>query len=191
MIYLFPESCAYPGTIDRDFQAQSKALAEKGCTVLPVNEKGKIIGNHDLYQKALYRGWMMSFEEYQNFYHAVDDQGVYLTVNPGFYHRCHYISGWYQRLQDLTIESVFFKSINEINESNIPAWNKYFVKDFVKSLTTKRGSVASNIDEIKEVASLIEQYRGRLDGGVCVRRFVNLQADSEERYFVTLTPGVC
>ncbi|WP_238582614.1 ATP-grasp domain-containing protein [Trabulsiella odontotermitis] len=63
-------------------------------------------------------------------------------------------------------------------------WPAYFVKDYVKSLTTSRGSVAKNADEIREVLKLIAHYRGTIEGGVSVRRFESFVLDTERRYFV-------
>ena len=60
----------------------------------------------------------------------------------------------------------------------------YFVKDYVKSLTTSRGSVAINADEIREIIKSIEHYRGKIEGGISLRRFEDLIKDSERRYFV-------
>jgi hypothetical protein len=34
------------------------------------------------------------------------------------------------------------------------------------------------------VVALIEQYRGAVEGGVCIRRFEKLAVETEERYFV-------
>ena len=58
------------------------------------------------------------------------------------------------------------------------------MKDYVKSLTTARGSVAATSAEIETVVSLIEQFRGEVEGGVCIRRFEELLPETEERYFV-------
>ena len=63
-------------------------------------------------------------------------------------------------------------------------WTACFVKDYVKSLTTQRGSVARNADEVIEILTLIERYRGALEGGVCLREFEPLKPETEERYFV-------
>ncbi|BCG26138.1 hypothetical protein TUM18999_43290 [Pseudomonas tohonis] len=63
-------------------------------------------------------------------------------------------------------------------------WSACFVKDYVKSLTTQRGSIARSADEVVEILALIERYRGELEGGVCLREFEPLIPETEERYFV-------
>ena len=63
-------------------------------------------------------------------------------------------------------------------------WQAYFIKDYVKSLTTSRGSVALTIDEIPEIIQLIEKYKGSLEGSICIREYEHLLPQTEERYFV-------
>ena len=58
------------------------------------------------------------------------------------------------------------------------------MKDYVKSLTTTRGSIAQNADEIKEILKLIAQFRGDIEGGVSLRYVEKFLNDSERRYFV-------
>ena len=58
------------------------------------------------------------------------------------------------------------------------------MKDYVKSLNTGRGSLAQSPDEVSEIVSLIEKYRGNVEGGVCVRKAESFLPESEERYFV-------
>lgn len=58
------------------------------------------------------------------------------------------------------------------------------MKDYVKSLTTQRGSIANSPEDIANVVALIEQYRGSVEGGVCIRKFEELLPETEERYFV-------
>ncbi|MDV3438612.1 ATP-grasp domain-containing protein [Pseudomonas otitidis] len=44
--------------------------------------------------------------------------------------------------------------------------------------------MARNADEVIEILTLIERYRGALEGGVCLREFEPLKPETEERYFV-------
>jgi len=52
------------------------------------------------------------------------------------------------------------------------------------SVVEKSTSFAKNIGEVYEVISLIEKFRGKVEGGVCVREFEVLQPETEKRYFV-------
>jgi hypothetical protein len=101
------------------------------------------------------------------------------------YRHCHYLPEWYESCREFTPETLFLKQNSDfatvLSELD---WPGYFIKDYVKSLTTTRGSVATTIEEVGEIVSLIEQYRGQVEGGVCVRRLEALLPETEERYFV-------
>jgi len=62
--------------------------------------------------------------------------------------------------------------------------NYYFVKDYVKSLTTRRGSIARTPAEAAEVARAIAETRGAIEGGLCVRRVERFVTETERRIFV-------
>lgn len=135
--------------------------------------------------KVLYRGWMLAPEGYARLHHAIAQRDCAMLTSPAQYRHCHYLPEWYALCEEFTPETVivardadFAAAVEGRN------WPAYFVKDYVKSLTTQRGSVAATPHEIAEVVGLIERYRGAVEGGVCIRKFEQLQADSEERYFV-------
>lgn len=135
--------------------------------------------------EVVYRGWMMTPDAYVKLSSAVASAGATLRTSPDEYRHCHYLPEWYASCQEFTPETRFFERDSnfavELADAN---WPGYFVKDYVKSLTTARGSVAASIHEVGEIVSLIEQYRGQVEGGVCVRRLESLLPETEERYFV-------
>ena len=63
-------------------------------------------------------------------------------------------------------------------------WEAFSVKDYVKSLKTSRGSIVRDPSEIGAVVAEMEQFRGEIEGGLCVRRVERFFTDSERRYFV-------
>jgi hypothetical protein len=134
---------------------------------------------------VLYRGWMLTPKNYTRLNKAVAARGATLNTSPQQYELCHYLPGWYETCRELTIPTVFAAEDSDFSEVLAPLdWQKYFVKDFVKSLTTARGSVAETIEEVYEVVTLLRQYRGQIEGGICVREFIGLRPETEERYFV-------
>jgi len=135
--------------------------------------------------QVLYRGWMLQPERYSRLYDAVSAGGCTLVTSSDQYRHCHYLPEWYALCEDVTPETVFAsRHADFVAVLANRQWPAYFVKDYVKSLTTSRGSVAATPQEVAEVVSLIEQYRGTVEGGVCVRRFEALLPETEERYFV-------
>jgi len=136
-------------------------------------------------ERVLYRGWMLDPVGYERLCESIARGGAEAVTSPDDYLRCHYLPNWYETCQDLTPPTVFLaRSANFASELAPLDWPRYFVKDYVKSLTTARGSVAETPSQVAEIVDLIEKFRGRIDGGVCVRRFEELEPDTEERYFI-------
>jgi len=133
----------------------------------------------------VYRGWMLRPERYAALFDACAAQGASLVTNAMQYLHCHYLPEWYGACIGDTPDTVF--TTRDADFKVVVAgkdWPAFFVKDYVKSLTSTRGSIAANASEIALVVDLIEQYRGAIEGGVCIRRFEALLSDTEERYFV-------
>jgi ATP-grasp domain, R2K clade family 3 len=136
-------------------------------------------------EAVVYRGWMLKPDDYAELHAAIEVKGGVPLTSITQYRHCHYLPEWYHVCEDVTPKTIFLK-----RDDDFPSilaekgWSAYFVKDYVKSLTTSRGSVAKSVDEIAEIVALIEQYRGQVEGGVCVREYEELRNESEERYFV-------
>lgn len=112
----------------------------------------------------------------------VKNQNSKLLVSIDDYYASHHIDNQYDKLKDLTPETIIFSREN-LKESILGvAWDKFFVKDSVKSLTAKRGSIANSHDEILENVDLIEKYRG-LEGNVVLRKVHNFLPKTEKRFF--------
>jgi len=133
------------------------------------------------------RGWMMRVSEYQEFAHWVGHTNASMLSSVEGYARCHLLPGWYSAISDLTAPTIILPDspdlvamISGLGQN----WPGYFVKDYVKSLTTKRGSIAQSPEEALDILQLLKQYRGSLEGGACLRRLESFVANSERRYFV-------
>lgn len=134
---------------------------------------------------VLYRGWMLAPDAYARLHGAIAGYNCAMMSSPAQYRHCHYLPEWYTLCEEFTPETVIVaRDADFIAAVDGRHWPAYFVKDYVKSLTTRRGSVAARPQDIAEVVDLIERYRGVVEGGVCIRKFEQLRADSEERYFV-------
>lgn len=135
--------------------------------------------------EILYRGWMLTPARYAQLQEAIEAKGATMVVGAEHYRQCHHLPGWYDQCRDLTPRTIFLSKDDDFsNALAATGWHACFVKDFVKSLTTTRGSIARNAAEIREVVDLIERYRGQLEGGVCIRELEDLRPETEERYFV-------
>jgi hypothetical protein len=135
--------------------------------------------------EVVYRGWMLVPDDYARLAAAIAHQGAQVLTSPAWYRVCHYLPEWYALCEDVTPKTVFLAAGADYAAAVASlGWRAYFVKDYVKSLTTRRGSVAASGEEIAEVVAEIERCRGRIEGGVCVREFEDLRPETEERYFV-------
>lgn len=113
--------------------------------------------------QVLYRGWMLTPENYARLHGAILVAGGRPLTSPQQYRHCHYLPEWYPLCEDLTPATLFL-SRNADFEAVLAQspWRAWFVKDHVKSLTTQRGSKATNAAEVREVLDSIERYRGTM-----------------------------
>lgn len=136
-------------------------------------------------ERVLYRGWMLNPQRYENLIAQIERKGGEPITSYANYLRCHHLPGWYQQCLSFTAETYFFEADREL-ETKIEkvGWERYFVKDFVKSNTAARGSIANSPSEVCAIVEQIATYRGEIEGGVAIRRFENYRINTESRYFV-------
>lgn len=191
MYILFPSDPFDKKTVEESFAIEYEALRNAGlkCALFSSLDFDQGVFKSTSFPtegaKVLYRGWMLAPEEYERLHKGISSSGGVPVTNPDQYRFCHHLPEWYPLFHVYTPETVF--ASRDANFASVVAkyvWPAYFVKDYVKSLTTKRGSVASSVDEIGEVVDLIEQFRGKVEGGVCIRKYEELLPETEERYFV-------
>ena len=133
---------------------------------------------------VLYRGWMMNPDRYSAFESGVSAMNARMLTSTADFRHCHHLPEWYSSCEEFTPRTVVFPQNAEFEqEIGALGWSAYFVKDYVKSLTTSRGSIARTPAEVAEVVSLIEKYRGEIEGGVCIREYEPLIPETEERFF--------
>jgi hypothetical protein len=63
------------------------------------------------------------------------------------------------------------------------------LKDYVKSLKVGRGSIVREPTEAPTVIAEMREYRGDIEGGICVRRVEEYIPETEKRYFILLGRG--
>lgn len=182
--FIFPCDYFNSNKVDECFADEAQSLSSYGFETFSFSfEKAK---NLDLENKTIiYRGWMLSENEYSYLEDSVRDLGGEMLTNIQQYYQAHYIRNWYQQLSKYTPESVFIDK-NDLNNLSQVAkntgWDHFFIKDYVKSLTTKRGSICT-LSDINDIAEKINSLRG-IEGGICLRKVHNFKTESEIRYFV-------
>jgi hypothetical protein len=135
-------------------------------------------------ETVVYRGWMLRASAYVTLAEMVARDGARLLTSPSQYTLTHHLPGWYGLLEEFTPRTRFFATSVDATRELANEPGPFFVKDWVKSLSTGRGSVAQRVSDITRIASELERYRGSLEGGLCVRDFESFVEASEQRYFV-------
>src|SRR5262249_7529756 len=128
--------------------------------------------------------------EYASLARAIEQCGATPFTSPQEYLATHHLPNWYPLLSDLTPETrVFSADVDIVAELRALGWSAFFFKDYVKSLKTSRGSVWRDPAEAPAVIAEMQEYRGEIEGGICVRRVEKFVPGSELRYFVLLGDG--
>jgi hypothetical protein len=191
MHLIYPSAPDNPSRVDEAYAAEFDAARAAGlaCSVISVEElesgNGQIRPPLAERSQVLYRGWMLEADTYSHLHGVITEKGGTPLTSPEQYLHCHHLPHWYPQCRAWTPETLFFPADTDLRRAlSALDWPAFFIKDYVKSLTTQRGSVATTLDEAAEIVQLIERYRGRIEGGLCVRRFEQLRPETEERYFV-------
>ena len=176
MHIIYPQDYFNPKQPDELFLDEAAAFKISGLQISVWNQKPIKEGIY------LYRGWMLSEKEYADLEKLMTENNSSLIVNKDQYFYAHYLPNWYEKLKDLTPETVVVTTENLVNDINGLDWEKFFVKDFVKSLTTSRGSIANSKEEVVQIVEELKNKRS-IEGGICLRKVKDFVTESETRYF--------
>jgi hypothetical protein len=186
--FLFPNGNE-PDAPDEMFADQLAALTDAGFTATLCPEAvlagGRPLRGIPPGSTVVYRGWMVTAGQYSALARAVRAAGGVPLTTPTEYLAAHHLPNWYPLLAHLTPETRVFPEDADIEaELRALGWGAYFLKDYVKSLKTGRGSVVRDPARGPAVVAEMREYRGHIVGGVCVRRVEEFEPGSERRYFV-------
>lgn len=191
MHFLFPSDPIDPQLSDEAFREQADELGKLGIgiSIVALDELGqkncRLRGLIPSDATVVYRGWMLTPTEYEALLQLIRSCGAVPLISLEKYLLCHYLPNWYPLISEFTPETrVFPANADLANELRALGWQKFFIKDFVKSLKTSVGSVIANPEDITLVVSEMKKFRGEIEGGVCVRQFEEFAPNSERRYFV-------
>jgi hypothetical protein len=188
---LYPQSVLEIRMPDELFREEAEAMAAAGHKVHLIDTEvldsgpSRIRPQFEHGARVVYRGWMLTHGEYVNLAASVEKAGGSCSTSPEEYVSTHYLPNWYAVAKDYTPETIFLDADADlVSELRRPGWEKFFVKDHVKSLKTSVGSIIEDPEQIKTVVSEMEKNRGFIEGGLCIRRVEDFITGSEERYFV-------
>jgi hypothetical protein len=188
---IFTRDVTFRRLPDSVYEAEYDAALNAGisCCLMSYEdlEAGTFKAPRDLVEgiPVIYRGWMMPPERYQDLYAKLQKAGSPLLTTPDEYRASHHLPGWYEKLKDLTPATLILPEDADLgNATKDLDWKAFFVKDFVKSAGGGRSSATPYSHEIREILADIIDYRGELEGGICIREFEDFVPDTEQRFFV-------
>jgi hypothetical protein len=189
--FVFSRDSAEPSRPEEMFADQWSALTHAGFSASLCSDAvlagSKPLRNVPPASEVVYRGWMVKGEEYAALTRAIEQCGAKPFTSPQEYLATHHLPNWYPLVADLTPETrVLPADADIVAELRALGWDAYFLKDYVKSLKTARGSIVREPADAPAVIAEMREYRGEIEGGICVRRVEGFMPDSERRYFVLL-----
>jgi hypothetical protein len=191
MRFLFPSDYFKPQRVDSAYTEQYDRLHASGFDTSVISLENLSLGAAKIYppphpgERLIYRGWMISPNDYSLLVNAVRNTGADLWIDRDEYLSTHYLPNWYPLLQDLTPETYWFDLDADLeSELSKLDWSKFFIKDYVKSLKTSIGSIINDPSEISTVVAEMSKFRGTIEGGICVRKVEEFITETEQRYFI-------
>jgi hypothetical protein len=187
--FVFSSDSADPRRPEELFADQWAALTQAGFTASLCSDAvlagTKPLRNIPPGSLVVYRGWMVKGGEYVALAQAIEQCGATAFTSPLEYLASHHLPNWYPLLSDLTPETRVYPADADIaQELRALGWGAYFLKDYVKSLKTARGSIVRDPADAPAVLAEMREYRGEIEGGICVRRVEPFVPESEQRYFI-------
>jgi hypothetical protein len=187
--FLFPAHPLKVTAVEEMLSDQLSAVHESGYSASlcpdPAIQEGKPLRNVPTGATVVYRGWMMNAVEYGRLAAAICAASATPLTSPTAYLAAHHLPNWYPLIAEFTPETrVLASDADWESELRSLGWEAFFIKDYVKSLKTSRGSIVRDPSEIGAVVEEMERFRGEIEGGLCVRRVEPFITDSEQRYFV-------
>jgi hypothetical protein len=187
--FIYPSHPMKPSVIEPMYADEGSAMKTAGFSVSvfadSVIHNGKPLKNIPAGATVVYRGWMLNESEYRSLQTAIVAANAEPLTSVEQYLAAHHCPNWYPLITEFTPETrVFALSANLESELRSLGWNEFFIKDYVKSLKTSRGSILRDPAEIGPLVAEMKHFRGEIEGGLCVRRVEPFIADSEQRYFV-------
>jgi hypothetical protein len=146
MRFIFPSNYFDRKQVDEAYAEEFNCLRDIGfeTSVISIesitSETSKIFPIPASGSKLVYRGWMLTTDEYSLLVDAVVAVGAEMWISTDEYRSNHYLPNWYSLISDLTPETHFFTIDDDLEGGlNELGWNKFFIKDYVKSLKTSVG----------------------------------------------------
>ena len=188
-LILFPSSFFSRENVDEDLQKEYDSVIVTGLFDVAIFgysqwfDEGELLLNKKFAKEqiAIYRGWMMSPEQYSNFYNLLLKKNIRLLNNPNNYRLFHLFPNIYEILKEDTAKMEIYPLHQQIDIEKLKKnFQKFMVKDYVKSVkgTDFPKFFDHNVEqkEFDRCMEIFYNYRGDLlTGGICIKEFLDLK----------------
>jgi hypothetical protein len=202
-VFVFCSDGLDPSKVDSDFEKERDAAqSEQFLTALMDHDhvsqgnakRGVRLAEHyDSETCAVYRGWMLTVDQYEKFYEALRAHGLALINDPFAYKACHWLPEGYALIERHTPESRWIPK-SELFIGNNVAWDLVLetaasfgssalvLKDYVKSQKHhwEQACFIPRANEPASVRRVVERFLelqgDDLAGGLVFRRHVPLRS---------------
>jgi hypothetical protein len=189
MVMLFPSDYFNTERVDEDLKKECEAVAKTGLfdvVLLSYDDwfNGGVLklNNHkEGMVKAIYRGWMMTPDQYSRFQSELWLKDIDLMVSSSAYKNLHSFPDVYPAISEDTPKILVFPKGEKVDLQLVRNhFSRFKLKDYVKSV---KGNgfpqvFSSDISE-EEFSAWLEkfyQYMGDLfTGGICIKEYVDLK----------------
>jgi hypothetical protein len=145
---LYPSNPLNSKCIDDNYREEYILAQKRGLNVHIIDieniEQSITIPSITANSCIVYRGWMLSNDAYAQLDRRFDNQLLSRITD---YYNAHYFPHWYQHLQPLTIPSIITDEEHALDQFKNFA-RKMFIKDYVKSLKTGKGSIVESAQDL-------------------------------------------
>lgn len=188
-LILFPSSFYNTKKVDEDLQSEYDAVGNTGLFEVILFgydqwfSEGKLVlsWKPEQVRNAVYRGWMMQPDKYEQFYNLLLENNIRLVTKPQEYELMHIFPNVYKLFGADTAKMQIYPLHEQIDVENLKKeFDRFMVKDFVKSV--KGTEFPKYFDEkvtqeaFDEWMNVFYKYRGNLlTGGICIKEFLDLK----------------
>ena len=189
---IYPKNYFSSSLPDEVFEAEYEVVKSLGIPVafydqesLNFDNKVKIFNLDKEVDSYIYRGWMLAENEYKKIENSLESRGTLLSITTEEYLKSHSFENWYYAFEDFTFPSVIIN--DPTNKAEIEhaisalSSEKFFVKDFVKSIADPDASIANTPDDLHiTIKNYLRERESYLMGKIVVREFIELNQNIAE-----------
>ncbi|MCL9661057.1 ATP-grasp domain-containing protein [Paenibacillus hunanensis] len=196
MYIVFCSHPLYPKQVDDEYQSEFEACRQYGFTPLLFSfeelmehNKMKIYPQINMEpQEAMYRGWMVTIEQYTLLYEKLKEKNIHLLTSPTEYANIHYFPNAYSHIKQYTPLTTWISKEHIYDEALVLKQTAIFgdsamiVKDYVKSRKHEWDTAcyvpnAEDTEKVLHTVRNVIRLQGEaLNGGIMFRQFIELES---------------